>query len=250
MSRSHEPVLLNEVIGVLNPQPGEFFIDGTAGSGGHFALVVQRIGSKGTALGIDRDKNAVERLQHKFNLLGETTRIIIEQGNYADLPDILKNKNMNLADCLLLDLGFSREQIEAQGRGFSFLRDEPLDMRYDPDSKIMTAAEVINKLGEEELSSIFIKYGEERYAKSIARVIATSRKRMTIQTTGDLVRIIEMTVRRTRLHPATRVFQALRIYVNRELENLESVLRNLSHIVSVGGRVAVISFHSLEDRIV
>lgn len=266
---SHIPVLLNEVIEVLNPKPGEFFIDGTIGSAGHAVEILKEILPEGRLLGIDWDENnlriAEERIKKIFakdakNLFGEDSRITLVHGNYADLPEILKNHKLPKANGLLLDLGFSSEQLEKSGRGFSFLRNEPLDMRYDietrnkrQETKIM-AAEVVNSFTEKELADIFWKYSGEKFNRKIARQIKEDRKKKKILTTFDLVETVKKAVpknyERGRIHPATRVFQALRIYVNDELGNLERLLKNIAKIIENKGRVAVISFHSLEDRLV
>ncbi len=226
----HIPVLLNEVITLLNPQPGEFFIDGTAGAGGHSRAMKEKIGADGRLLAIDWDKT------------GE---------NYADLAEILAVKKIGQADGLLLDLGFSSEQL-GNGRGFSFQKDEPLLMTYD--SKQKPVRELLNELSEQWLADIIKNYGEERYAKPIAAAIKNRARKAPIETTGELADVIRLAVpksyERGRLHPATRTFQALRIYANHELENLEQVLKDLPKILKPGGRIGIISFHSLEDRIV
>lgn len=171
--------------------------------------------------------------------------------NYADLPEILKENNLPKADGLLLDLGFSSAQLEKSGRGFSFLRNEILDMRYELKKGGLTAAEIINSLSEKELADVIFKYGEEGFARKIAKKIIEERKQKRILTTFDLVNAVKKTVFGNKLPLAiTRTFQAVRIYVNKELENLESILKNLQKIVKPKGRVAIISFHSLEDRLV
>ncbi|MBI3638227.1 16S rRNA (cytosine(1402)-N(4))-methyltransferase RsmH, partial [Candidatus Wolfebacteria bacterium] len=263
---SHTPVLLKETIEILDPKPGEFFIDGTIGNGGHSKEILKRIGPNGKLLGIDWDKNAIAKLQ--IAELQNCKNLILLHGNYADLPKILKNlpagrqgKKLGKANGLLLDLGFSSEQLES-GRGFSFLKDEPLDMRYNAKSQIsnlksqnnLTAAEVINQFSEKDLADIIFKYGEERFSRRIAKAITEQRKIKRILGTFNLVEIIKKAVpksyERGRIHPATRTFQALRIYVNNELKNLENLLKNIDKIVKNEGRIAIISFHSLEDRLV
>ncbi len=248
---NHIPVLLKEVIEILNPKPEEFFIDGTLGNGGHAIEIIKRISPNGIFLGIDWDKNAIANCKL---LIADYKNAILVQGNYADLPEILKKKKLGKADGLILDLGMSSEQLECSGRGFSFLRNEPLDMRYSQDQG-KPASVVVNYYSEKDLADIFWKYGEERFSRRIAKKIIEERKKGgPIRTTFELVEIIKKAVPRSyekgRLHPATRVFQALRIYVNNELENLERILKNLSKIVKNKGRVAIISFHSLEDRLV
>lgn len=246
----HVPVLLKESIELLGPKPGEFFIDGTVGCGGHSKEILKRIGPKGKLLGIDWDRDAITNFRLKIE---SSQNVILVQGNYADIPEILEEQGLGKADGLLLDLGFSSEQIEKSGRGFSFQKDEPLDMRYDQ-TEGMTAMDVLNKFSEKDLAEIFWKYGEERFSRRIAEKIIEERKRQPIKTTFDLVEVIKKTVpksyERGRLHPATRVFQALRIFVNQELENLETLLKNIAQIIKSKGRIAIISFHSLEDRLV
>lgn len=229
-SKTHIPVLLNEVIKVLDPKSGEFFIDGTAGAEGHTNALREKVGPMGQVLAIDWEKT------------GE---------NYADLPVILEIKKMPKAEGLLLDLGFSSEQIGG-GRGFSFQSDEPLLMTYSVDAK--PVREILKELSEAELTKIISEFGEESYAPKIAKAIKTATGKKVIETSGQLAEIIKSAVpknyERGRINPATRTFQALRIYANRELENLQQALNNLEAVLKPGARVAIISFHSLEDRIV
>lgn len=262
---THTPVLLKEVIEVLNPQAGEFFIDGTLGSGGHAIEIIKKISPNGIFLGIDWDNESLKRFELKIKSLKLKGKIILVNENYADLPEILKkirkaDPSIPLrASGLLLDLGMSSEQLEHSGRGFSFSRNEILDMRFNPKSG-NPAAEIINSFSEKELADIFYKYGEERFSRRIAKKIVEERRKKRILTTFDLVEAIKSAVprrnieiskyRAKRIHPATRVFQALRIYVNDELGNLEKLLKNIDKIIKNKGRVAIISFHSLEDRLV
>lgn len=247
----HIPVLLKETIEFLSPQSGEFIIDATIGGGGHAAEILKKIGDRGTLLGIDLDKDAVADCQSRF---ADYKNVILVNGNYADLPEILKQKKLPKADGLLIDLGFSSRQLEKSGRGFSFLKDEELDMRYRRETENLTAAEIINQYSEKELADIFWKYGEERHSRKIAKKIIEERKKKRILTTFDLAEIIKKSVpknyERGRIHPATKVFQALRIYVNDELGNLEKILKKFPKILKLKGRVVIISFHSLEDRLV
>lgn len=245
----HTPVLLESVIKILKPEPGNFFIDGTVNGGGHAESVINFLAPAGTFLGVDLDGDAIQKSREHLKQSG-LEKIILVQGNYADLPLILRENKLPLCDGLLLDFGFSSNQIENSAKGFSFLKNEPLDMRYDNNSGI-TAASVIQNLNAEKLSQIFWKFGEERKAGLIAKKIVEIRRRQPITTTFDLARIVEsVSPRRSRIHPATKIFQALRIFVNRELENIENLLDKIPEIVKVGGRAAFISFHSLEDRIV
>jgi 16S rRNA (cytosine1402-N4)-methyltransferase len=254
----HIPVLLKETIEILNPQPGEFFIDGTIGSGGHALEILKKIGPKGKLLGVDWDRNAIANCEL---LIADYKNAILVNDNYANTPEILKKNHLPKADGLLIDLGFSSESLES-GRGFTFQKDEPLDMHYNIETRDkgqgteMTAAEVVNSFSEKDLAEIFWKYGEERFSRQIAKKIIEERKIRPIKTTFDLVEIIKKAIppshryrhSHRQIHPATRIFQALRIYVNHELENLEKLLKNLNNIVK--GRIAIISYHSLEDRLV
>ena len=247
---AHTPVLLNKVLELLGPKSGKFIIDGTMDGAGHAAELIKRLAPKGKFLGIDLDLEMVLAAREKFS--GENgVDINLEESNYADIPTVLKNKKLGKADGLLLDLGFSSNQLES-GKGFSWRKREPLLMTCG--STRPTAAEVVNGLSEKELADIFYKYGEERRSRQIAKRIVEARKKKRIMTTGELSSVISGTVGKSyeggRIDPSTRVFQALRIYVNKELENLSQVLIELPSILKPGGVAAIISFHSLEDRIV
>ncbi len=248
---THIPVLLQEVVEALEPKSGAFIIDGTVNGGGHAKVLAQKMGSKGTLLGIDWDPKAIARVKESGKRF--PARTIFEEGNYANVPELLKKLNLGKADGLLLDLGLSSEQLTPTGRGFSFSTSEILDMRYNPNEKV-TAAQVVNGMPEKELANIIYQFGEERLSRRIAKAIVKERKHKRILTTGELARIVGAAVSKNyekgRIHHATRTFQALRIYVNRELDNLSSLLTHLDQCVEKGGKVAVISFHSLEDRIV
>lgn len=248
----HTPVLLKETIKILNPKPGEFFIDGTLGAGGHSRAILEKIGARGKLLAIDLDSSAVDafsKSEHKLN-----GNAIFVKENYANLKLIMRKHNLLRADGLVLDVGFSSDQLEKSGRGFSFKEkagEEPLDMRYDTSGRTLTAADALNTMSEKELTELFFRYGEEKLSRRIAREIVSLRQKRRIIAVRDLVPAVEAAVpRRGRIHPATKVFQALRIYVNRELENLSALLRDLPEIINSGGRVAIITFHSLEDRAV
>lgn len=252
----HIPVLLQEVIAALDPKPGNFIIDGTVGEGGHAKEIIKKIEPGGILLGIDWDTSQAE--QAEKNIIGVGVKVVIAHGNYKDIENIQKRYGLQRADGLLLDLGFSSRHLES-GKGFSFQKDEPLDMRYSGNIVIsditnidegkMTAGAALNTLSEQELADIFWKYGEERASRKIAKAIVEARKKCRIERTSDLVRIIGEQ-KRGKIHPATRTFQALRIYVNKELENLEDILKKIPAIVKPEGRVVMISFHSLEDRII
>lgn len=228
---------------------GGVYVDGTLGSGGHAGAVLERIGPDGFLLGIDRDAAAVER--SKARLAGWGARCRVVQGNYADMGEIAGGLGIKAVDGILLDVGFSSDQIEQAERGFSFMNDGPLDMRMDP-SQGMTAADFVNRAGEQMLIDVLREYGEEPSARRIAGAIVEGRKTRPFSTTLQLAQTVEQATggRRGRIHPATRTFQALRIEVNGELENLRRGLECGVALLKQGGRFGVISFHSLEDRIV
>ena len=244
----HVPVLLQEVLDVLDPNVGEFFIDGTAGGGGHARELLARVGRTGKVLAIDWDATQANALKKSLR----TPHAYVVHGNYTDLPMLLKEMHLSRADGLLLDLGFSTEHIEHSGRGFSFVRDEPLLMTYD--DSLVPVKDLLRRMHERELAHVLFRFGEERYARRIAGAIKEAERKSFVRTSGALAEIIVRAVPKQyahgRIHPATRTFQALRILANRELENLETLLRALPEVMNEGGRVAVISFHSLEDRIV
>jgi 16S rRNA (cytosine1402-N4)-methyltransferase len=250
----HVPVLLNEVIEVLDPKPEMFLIDGTVSLGGHLDACIAKMLPKGTVLGVDLDGEILTETKARIQKTldsNNTFRAFFIQGNYADLPEILKRNELPKADALLLDLGFSSVHIDTFERGFSFQKDEFLDMRYDTEDDEMTAAMCINQTDAKMLATIFKEYGEERYAERIAKKIVEERRKEPITTTRALADLVCSVVpRRGKIHPATRVFQALRIYVNNELENVKKIVAELENVVAPGGRVAIISFHSLEDRLV
>ncbi|MDP1688915.1 MAG: 16S rRNA (cytosine(1402)-N(4))-methyltransferase RsmH [bacterium] len=254
---AHTPVLLKEVLEYLDPKPGQFIIDGTVNRGGHTTAILKKMMPSGKYLAVDLDENILENtkseINSKFQIPNSTFEIVWQNDNYANIPEILKRKEMGKADGLLVDLGFSSAQIENSNRGFSFQKNEPLDMRYDIVQKLM-AHDVVNKYSEKELADIIWKFGEERFSRRIAKKIIEERAKEPIVNTFQLVEVIKMAVPRSyekgRIHPATRTFQALRIFVNDELGNLEKLLKNLDFILNRDGRAVIISFHSLEDRIV
>jgi len=248
----HKPVLLNEVINLFDPKPGEFFIDGTLGGGGHAFEIIKKILPGGKFLGVDLDNSAIEKFKKETAGQGVINLVC---GNYSNLPAILKQTSLGRADGIFLDLGMSSDELESSGRGFSFkpyAYDEPLDMRYALKSK-KTAADILNDSSEEELLKIFQDYGEERNSRKIARIIIERRKRNKFKKVFDLVQAVFLArppFRRQRIHPATKIFQALRIAVNAELENLEIFLKNVKQLLKSQGRLGIISFHSLEDRLI
>ncbi len=232
---------------MLDPQAGECFADGTLGGGGHTTQIIERIGSGGTFLGTDRDQAAVDRFTETF---GNRPNLHARRASYALIPNLIRELGLPKLNGLLLDLGFSSIQIDDATRGMSFSRTGPLDMRYDR-SGGATAADVVNGLPEAELARIVFEYGDERHSRRIAKAIVETRRKRKITTTDELTRIIELILGGVgRVHPATKTFQALRIYVNDELGELGKILGSLGDIMAPGGTVAIISFHSLEDRAV
>ncbi len=243
--RSHEPVLCDAVMAALSPHPGGAYIDGTVGSGGHASGILGLSNPDGRLLGIDLDEQALELANHV--LAGYGARIILVHGSFFHLGEIAREYGFYPADGVLLDLGLSTMQLSEPKRGFSFQLDGPLDMRFDL-SADTTAADLVNTLPETELADILYRYGEEKMSRRIAHAIVLARP---LQTTSELARLVAQAVRRReRIHPATRTFQALRIAVNNELEALAQGLKEAVDVLAPGGRLAVIAFHSLEDRIV
>lgn len=245
----HKSVLQKEVLEYLAPKPNENFIDATIGEAGHALSILERIGPKGRVLGIEWDLQLYKKL-----LKLDINRLILANDSFANLKKIVERKKFERVQGILLDLGISSWHLEESKRGFSFQRDEPLVMRYDGNLTKLTAEEILNKWLEKEIERILREYGEERFAKKISRKIIEERKHKLIETTSQLVEVIEKAVpgwyQRTKRHFATKTFQALRIAVNDELSNLERALPQTLEILEKGGRIVVISFHSLEDRIV
>ena len=236
----------------MEPKSGKIFVDGTVGGGGHAVPIIERLAPGGIFLGIDWDEELIKNLESRIkNLTPRLKRVVIRAGNYADLPEILEEEHLGKIDGLLVDLGFASDQLE-RGKGFSFMKDEPLIMTYSKDTS--PAYQLLNQLNRTELERILRDYGEERYAARIAEAIREREKKSLIRTTGELAEVVRQAVpnsyERGRINPATRTFMALRIYVNDELENLKNLLRQISEIMNSGGRVAITSFHSLEDRLV
>jgi len=256
MEYRHTPVLLAEVTQQLSPHPGSIVVDCTLGGAGHAKRLVDLISPTGTFVGIDQDDAALDAAAVTL-CLGQqerSVRTILVKGNFGDLDRLLSQARIPYVDAFLFDLGVSSPQIDVADRGFSFKADAPLDMRMDPGHQTTTAAEVIATYSEADLARIIRDYGEERWASRIAAFITAARARQAIETTGQLVELIKAAVpaaaRRSGGHPAKKTFQALRIEVNGELEMLKSGLAASIRWLSSGGRVAVISYHSLEDRIV
>jgi 16S rRNA (cytosine1402-N4)-methyltransferase len=248
-SGTHEPVLLRETVDLLAPRDGGTVVDATLGSGGHAEALLEALGPDGRLLGIDRDPVALETARQRLARFGD--RFTPLRGNHDDLVELLRDAGAFAVDGILFDLGLSSMQLEDAARGFSFLTDGPLDMRMDPGSP-MTAASFLADCSEEELQRVLRTYGEERMARAIARALVRAREREPIERTGQLASIVERVLgpaaRRFRIHPATRTFQALRIAVNGEVEGLKALIAGAVSMLRRGGRVAVISYHSLEDR--
>jgi 16S rRNA (cytosine1402-N4)-methyltransferase len=248
----HTPVMLKEVLQYLNLKTGQVIVDATVGLGGHSKMIAEQLGENGVLVGLDRDQ---ESLATARQTLGEySSRIKFAYGNFSDLDEVLKGLNISRIDGILFDLGISSFQLGDAERGFSFQSDGPLDMRLDRNSYI-SAYDLLNNLNEEELSHLLKTFGQERWHNRIARLLVQERQRHPIATTGQLSSIVVSAIpprfRRFhyRIHPATRTFQAIRIAVNRELESLELALAKAIGLLNPGGRICVISFHSLEDRI-
>jgi len=245
----HQPVLLEEVVEALNIRPEGKYLDGTFGRGGHSQAILACLSGKGCLYALDRDPEAVAAGKE---LLGEDPRFFIVQGNYADMKRYVRDWGVEEGlDGILLDLGVSSPQLDNPERGFSFMGDGPLDMRMNPLQGV-TAEEWLAESPERELARVFWEFGEERHARRIARSIVMARQQQRLETTGQLARLIENTIgrREQKKHPATRCFQAIRIFINDELAHLAQGLEEGIKGLRPGGRLVVISFHSLEDRLV
>jgi 16S rRNA (cytosine1402-N4)-methyltransferase len=246
----HVPVLAAEVLHYLDPRPGQTIVDLTVGGGSHTRLLAQRVVPGGRVIGLDQDPSMLQLAERRLRDLP----ILLMHRNFEDLPAVLRELNAPAADAVLADLGFASDQLADPMRGLSFQEDGPLDMRLDP-TRGEPARTLLKRLPERELADIFWRYGEERYSRRVARKVVEMRKDTPVTTTGQLAELVRSCVPRPRGHrhvidPATRVFQALRIAVNDELGALERLLQWLPDCVRPGGRVAIISFHSLEDRLV
>ena len=243
----HTPVLLKEVIHGLNIRPNGKYIDATIGGGGHAAEIIKR---GGRVLGIDWDKDAIEYIKANSQKQIAKSQLVLVRGNFSNIAKIARARGFENADGILFDIGVSSYQIDWSRRGFSFLRDEPLDMRMSDEIQT-TAKTIINKANKDELYNIFSKFGEEKNARAISDGIVSARQIKPIETSRELAEIVARTVRtREKIHPATRVFQALRIVVNSEIDNLKMGVEGAFEILAPNARLAVISFHSLEDRAV
>lgn len=251
MGFDHISVLMSEVIENLNIKPDGIYVDGTLGGAGHAAQICKRLGGKGMLIGLDQDEEAVAVSKERLSVYGDRVKIV--KSNYVHMKQVLNSQGIRKVDGILLDLGVSSHQLDVAERGFSYREDAPLDMRMDRDQPI-TARDIVNRYPEAELARIIYSFGEERYAKSIARHIIRERERREIETTGQLVDIIRNSMpakaQNGKGHPAKRTFQAIRIECNQELEVLQQALDDMIDLLQDNGRLCIISFHSLEDRIV
>jgi 16S rRNA (cytosine1402-N4)-methyltransferase len=250
-ARRHQPVLLERAVELLRPRPGGVYLDATLGLGGHAERLLEASAPDGRVVGLDRDPAALAAAGERLAWAGE--RLVPVAASFADLAEVAADLGLEQVDGILYDLGVSSLQLDEPARGFSYRADAPLDMRMDP-TRGVTAAEVVNTYPRAELARVLRAYGEERFAGRIARFVDEARRRQPVQTTGQLVELIKAAVpaaaRRTGPHPARRAFQALRIEVNRELDALAASLPQAIDLLAPGGRVVVLAYHSLEDRIV
>jgi 16S rRNA (cytosine1402-N4)-methyltransferase len=238
--------MVKEVIKVLNPIPGGTYVDATIGPGGHSEVILKLIGTRGKLIGIDRDNEALRAAQKRLS----DKRVTLKKGNFSDMEKLLGEDGITEVDGILFDLGLSMIQIKDPDRGLSFTSDKRLDMRMDKDQDL-SAWDVVNRYSEKELERILSEFGEERLSRKISRAIVRERRRGPIETCSELSEIVEKAYgRRGRFHPATKTFQAFRIWVNKELDELQEGLVSSVKILKRGGRLCVISYHSLEDRIV
>ncbi len=251
MEFKHVTVLLNETVDSLNIKPDGVYVDGTLGGGGHSEAICKSLNAEGTLIGIDRDKDALKAAEER--LKDYPCNKIFVQSNYSDIKNVLKNLNIDGVDGAVLDLGVSSFQLDNADRGFSYMSKAPLDMRMNQDDEI-TAYDVINNFSEEHLADIIKRYGEEKWSSRIAKFIVKAREKSNIEDTQQLVEIIKAAIparaRRDGPHPAKRTFQAIRIEVNDELYQLEKAVGDFCDVLNKKGRLSIISFHSLEDRIV
>lgn len=249
MEYLHTPVLVKEVVKYLVHDPEGVYVDGTAGTGGHSAAILKRLAGRGRLICLDRDPDAVRLSKKRLATSGD--KVCVIQANFADLDGVFKTLGIRKIEGVLLDLGMSSYQLEKSGRGFSFSRGEPLDMRMNPDNDLV-ASHLVNDIPSKDLEQILRDYGEEKNAKSIVRAIIRERAKGPIETSSQLAGLIDAVSPKSRRyrarHPATRTFQALRIAVNKELQNLDTFLNKIPSLMALNGRLVVLSYHSLEDR--
>jgi len=248
----HVPVLVREVVATLEPRPGGAYIDCTVGGGGHAEAILEAAGPSSRLVGIDRDAAALPVARDRLRRFGDRVRLI--RGDFRELPRLVSALEPEGFDGILFDLGVSSLQLDDPSRGLSFSMEGPLDMRMDRESGTPSARELLHTLPEENLTRIIREYGEDRWARQIARGIVAARRHGSLETTRDLAAVAARAIPRRfwprRIHPATRTFQAMRIAVNQELEGLEGALDGAIRLLHAGGRIGVIAFHSLEDRVV
>ena len=253
MEFKHRPVLLEETIESLKIRPDGIYVDGTLGGAGHASQVCKRLSEKGRFVGIDQDDCALQAAGERLKEFGKNVRIDCVKSNYCQMKSVLENLGIDKVDGILLDIGVSSYQLDNAERGFTYREDAPLDMRMDQSSSF-SAKDVVNRYDEMQLYRVIRDYGEEKFAKNIAKHIVAARQEKEIETTGELIEIIKASipakVRATGGHPAKRTFQAIRIEVNRELEVLQDSIDEMIDLLNDGGRLCIITFHSLEDRIV
>lgn len=249
MMNSHTPVMVREVLQLLRPRPGEVFVDATVGLGGHSVEIAPRLIPGGWLVGIDRDPSALEVAARRLEPFSGAMRVTLVHSDFRNLPQVLSARGLDGVDGILFDLGVSSMQLDSAERGFSFRFDAPLDMRMDSSQEGITAADIVNRWGEPELRHLIQQYGEEPAAARIARAIVQNRP---ISSTQQLAMLVAKAVGRRggHIHPATRTFQALRIAVNRELEGLQEAIEQAVHCLLPGGRIVVLTYHSLEARAV
>lgn len=251
MNFTHQPVMVDEAVEYLVTDPKGVYIDGTAGTGGHSIAICKRIAPNGRLICLDVDRAAIKLANERLSQFKNVLSVL--KGSYVDLTDILKEIGVGKVSGILLDLGMSSHQLESSGKGFSFFKDEPLDMRMDEEMDV-TADELVNNLSGEKLEELIWNYAQERWAKRISRAIVKERQKCPIHTSRQLSGLIGAAIPNKhhprRIHPATKTFQALRIAVNRELDNIKDFLKCAPQLLERGGRLVVISYHSLEDRII
>ena len=251
MEFKHRSVLLEETVNGLNIRPDGIYVDGTLGGGGHAYEICRRLGDKGSIIGIDQDEAAIEAAGIRLKDFGE--KVTIVRSNYCEMKSVLQGLGIDKVDGIVLDLGVSSYQLDTAERGFSYREDAPLDMRMDR-RQTMTARDIVNDYSEKDLYRVIRDYGEDKFAKNIAKHIVIEREKRSIETTGQLTEIIRgaipMKFQKKSGHPAKRTFQAIRIELNRELDVLKNSLDEMIDLLNPGGRLCIITFHSLEDRIV
>ena len=245
----HTPAMVEEVLEYLHPQPGHVILDCTVGNGGHASKIMEKIKPKGFLIGVDKDMEILQIAKQRLSQTGGSFKLY--HADYADIDEVLRQAGIDKVHGVLLDLGVSSLQFDRADRGFSFAKEGPLDMRMDQ-SQGITARDLIRRLSEREMEALLKKYGEERWSRRIARAVFKEEKEIGITTTRQLANLVARVVPagKCKIHPATRVFQALRIEVNKELKSLEAFLDKIHNYMMVGARIVIISFHSLEDRVV